>query len=53
MKSILWAVFVIVLIVRVVGQVTGLAGAWINLLLIIAVAILAYNLISDRRSIRR
>ncbi len=51
MASILWAVLVIVLIVWVIGLVARIGGSLIHLLLVVAVVILAYNLITGRRSV--
>ncbi|MDQ3694078.1 MAG: lmo0937 family membrane protein [Chloroflexota bacterium] len=50
-SGILWIVLVIVLAVWLIGLVTRVAGGFINLLLIVAVAILAYNLLSGRRNL--
>ncbi len=49
--SILWAVLVIVLIVWLIGLLTRAAGSLIHLLLIVAAAILIYNLVTGRRSL--
>lgn len=49
--GILWIVVVIVLVVWLIGRVANFAGGLINLLLIVAVAIIAYNLISGRRNL--
>lgn len=51
MTSILWAILVIVLIVWLIGLLTRVAGGLIHLLLIVAAAILIYNLVTGRRSV--
>jgi hypothetical protein len=48
MGSILWAIFVIVLIVWVIGLVARIGGSLIHLLLIVAAAVLIYNLTVGR-----
>lgn len=48
MVNILWTILVIVLIVWVLGLVLRIGGNLIHLLLIIAAAILIYNLITGR-----
>lgn len=50
MVAILWAILAIVLIVWVVGLLADIAGNLIHLLLLIALAILVYNLITGRRA---
>jgi hypothetical protein len=51
MVSILWAILVIVLIVWLLGLVLNFAGSFIHLLLIVAAAILIYNLITGRNRV--
>lgn len=48
MASVLWAILVIVLIVWVLGLVLRIGGNLIHLLLIVAAAVLIYNLITGR-----
>ena len=48
MVSILWAILVIVLVVWVLGLVLRIGGGLIHLLLIVAAAILIYNLVTGR-----
>lgn len=48
MGRLLWAVFVIVLLLWVLGFALHVAGAMIHLLLVLAVAILIVNLITGR-----
>ncbi len=49
MAGILWTMLVIVVIVWLVGLLLDIAGGFIHLLLIVALAILIYNLITGRR----
>ena len=49
--SILWTVLVIVLIVWVLGLLFRIGGSLIHLLLIVAAAILIYNLITGRNTV--
>lgn len=51
MLGCLWAILVIVIIVWFVGLLVDVAGNFIHLLLLIALAILVYNLITGRRSV--
>ena len=51
MVGILWAVLVIVLILWLIGPLVGFAGSVIHVLLIVALAILIYNLITGRRAV--
>lgn len=48
MGSILWAVLVIVLVIWVLGLVANIGGSLIHLLLIVAAAVLIYNLTVGR-----
>jgi hypothetical protein len=50
MAVILWAVLAIVLVVWLLGLTLRFAGNAIHFLLIVALIILAYNLITGRRS---
>jgi hypothetical protein len=45
----LWTIFVVVLILWLLGFTFHVAGAFIHLLLVLAVIILIFNLISGRR----
>jgi hypothetical protein len=48
----LWTIFVILLILWLLGFVTGTTfGGLIHLLILLAVIVLIYNLISGRRSV--
>ncbi len=49
--SILWTILVIVLIVWVLGLLFRIGGSLIHLLLIVAAAILIYNLITGRNTV--
>jgi hypothetical protein len=51
MVSILWAILVVVLILWLVGLLAGVAGSAIHLLLIVALAVLIYNLLTGRRAV--
>ncbi|MGD0096855.1 MAG: lmo0937 family membrane protein [Terracidiphilus sp.] len=46
----LWAIFVIVLILWLLGFSLHIAGGLIHLLLVVALVILVFNLIAGRRS---
>lgn len=47
----LWTIFVVVLILWLLGFTFHVAGAFIHLLLVLAVIILIFNLISGRRRV--
>jgi Family of unknown function (DUF5670) len=51
MASILWAVLAIVLILWLLGLVTSTAGGLIHLLLVVALIVLIYNLLTGRRAL--
>jgi hypothetical protein len=51
MTNILWVILVIVLAVWLIGLLGGVAGSFIHVLLVVGVLILAYNIITGRRSI--
>jgi hypothetical protein len=48
--ALLWLILVAVLIVWLVGLLADIAGGLIHLLLVIALAILIYNLLTGRRA---
>ncbi len=50
MVGILWAILAVVLVVWLIGLLADIAGSLIHLLLIVALAILIYNLITGRRA---
>lgn len=49
-KHMLWTIFVVVLVLWLLGFSFHIAGGFIHLLLVLAVIILIFNLISGRRS---
>lgn len=51
MVGILWAILVVILIVWLIGLLAEVAGSLIHLLLIVALAILIYNLVTGRRTV--
>jgi hypothetical protein len=51
MVGILWAVLLVVLILWLLGFAVAGAGSLIHLLLIVALAILIYNLLTGRRAV--
>lgn len=51
MVGILWAILVIILVVWLIGLLADIAGGLIHLLLIVALAILIYNLLTGRRAV--
>lgn len=51
MAGILWAILVIVVAVWLIGFLADVAGNIIHLLLLVALVILVYNLITGRRSV--
>ena len=51
MASILWTVLVIVLILWLLGFLTSTAGGLIHLLLVVALIILIYNLLTGRSAV--
>lgn len=50
MGQVLWIVFVIIVAIWLLGLVLDVAGGFIHLLLIVAVIVLLYNLITGRRN---
>ena len=51
MASILWTVLVVLLILWLLGFVTSTAGSLVHLLLVVALIILIYNLLTGRRAV--
>ena len=51
MVGILWAILAVVLAVWLVGLLADVAGNLVHLLLIVALAILIYNLLTGRRAV--
>lgn len=50
MAGILWVVFLIIVAFWLIGFLMDIAGGFIHLLLVIAVIVLLYNLITGRRN---
>jgi hypothetical protein len=51
MAGVLWTILVIVLVLWVLGLVFRVAGSFVHVLLLVALAILIYNLITGRRGV--
>jgi hypothetical protein len=49
--GILWLIVVAILILWLIGLLAHVAGGFIHLLLIVALAVLIYNLITSRRTV--
>lgn len=49
MARILWIVFVVIIAFWLIGFISGIAEGLIHLLLIVALAVLVFNLITGRR----
>ena len=47
----LWTIFVILLILWLLGFVSGIGGGLIHLVLVLAVIMLIYNLVTGRRTV--
>ena len=47
----LWTIFVVVLVLWLLGFTFHIAGGLIHLLLVVAVSILVFNLVSGRRAV--
>lgn len=50
MAAILWTILIVILLVWLFGLILDVAGGLIHLLLIIALAVLVYNLVTGRRA---
>ena len=51
MRSVLWAIIILLVVAWLIGLVAHIAGFFINVLLFIAIAVLAYDLfIRGRRA---
>lgn len=50
MAQLLWIVFVIIVALWLIGLVANIAGNFIHLLLVVALIVLIYNLITGRRA---
>ena len=51
MSQILWIVMVIIIAFWLIGFLANIAGNAIHILLVVALVVLAYNLISGRREV--
>jgi hypothetical protein len=51
MVGVLWAILAVILAIWLVGLLVGAAGNLIHLLLIVALAILIFNLLTGRRTL--
>lgn len=51
MVAILWTILIVILVVWLLGLLFDVAGNLIHLLLIVALAILIYNLVTGRRAV--
>jgi hypothetical protein len=49
--AMLWTIFVILLILWLLGFIGGIGGNMVHLLIVVAVIVLAYNLLTGRRSV--
>jgi hypothetical protein len=50
--NMLWTIFIILLVLWLLGLVTGATlGGFVHLLLVIAVVVLLFNLLSGRRTV--
>ena len=47
----LWTIFVVILILWLLGFTFHIAGSLIHLLLVVAVVVLVFNLLSGRRAV--
>ena len=51
MASLLWTVLVVLVVLWLIGFVAGIGGGLIHLLLVVAVIILVFNLLSGRSTV--
>jgi hypothetical protein len=51
MVGILWTVLVVILVLWLIGLLTSTAGNLVHLLLVLALIVLIYNLITGRRAV--
>lgn len=49
MRSILWTILVILLVLWLLGMISSVGGNLIHLLLVVAAIVLIFNLLSGRR----
>jgi hypothetical protein len=50
-KTMLWTIFVVLLVLWILGFSLHIAGGLIHLILVLAVIMLIYNLITGRRAV--
>jgi hypothetical protein len=50
LANILWLVVVVIVVLWLIGLITRVAGNLIHLLLLVALAVLVYNLVTGRRA---
>ncbi|SDY34924.1 lmo0937 family membrane protein [Tessaracoccus flavus] len=51
MARILWIVLVVIVALWVIGLIADIAGGFIHILLLVALAILIYNLVTGRKGV--
>lgn len=51
MASIIWAVIAVVFVLWLAGFIIGTAGSLIHLLLVVALILIIYNLLTGRRAL--
>lgn len=51
MGQILWIIFVVIVAIWIIGFALDFAGGFIHLLLVVAVIVLLYNLLTGRRNV--
>ena len=51
MAGLLWTILVVLVVLWLIGLVANIGGGLIHLLLVVAVIILIYNLITGRRTV--
>ena len=51
LANIIWLIVVVVVVLWLLGLVTRIAGGFIHLLLIVALILIVYNLITGRRAV--
>ncbi len=51
MATILWIILAVVLVIWLIGLIADVAGNLVHLLLIVALAVLIYNLVTGRRAL--
>lgn len=51
LANILWIVVVVLVAIWLIGLLTNIVGGLIHIILVIAVIVIAYNLLTGRRSV--